>query len=149
MRTLLVSSDARFNVEHNYLLCNKTALCVAKLWRTKYSHVSGAIRIQSPRLYKNPCIPKLPCYPLYYISNDGAHALLITTSHKFYLLEETSRKEKTLTPYSQWWLSPSNRRLFLCSPSKSGNSNVVMLDFEPCFWPHPQTLRRYWSGLTD
>ena len=36
------------------------------------------------------------------ISNDGAHALLITTSHKFYLWEETSRKEETLTSDSQW-----------------------------------------------
>ena len=26
MRTLLVSSDAQFNVEHNYLLCDKTEL---------------------------------------------------------------------------------------------------------------------------
>ena len=66
MRTLVVSNDAQFNVEHNYMLGNKTALCVVKLWRTKYRHVRGAIRVQSPRLYGNPYyagiapVPELP-----------------------------------------------------------------------------------------
>ena len=36
-----------------------------------------------------------------YISNEGAHALLITASHKFYLREESSKKEGTLTSDSQ------------------------------------------------
>ena len=61
MRTLLVSSNAQFNVEHNYMLCNKTVLCIAKLWCTKYSHVSGAIRVQSPRfVWKSLLYPNYP-----------------------------------------------------------------------------------------
>ena len=60
MHTLLVSSDAQFDVEHNYMFCNKTALCVAKLWCAKYSHVIGAIRVQSLRV----CI-EIPVYPNY------------------------------------------------------------------------------------
>ena len=61
MRTPLVSSDAQFSVEHNCMLCNKTPLWVAKLWCAKYCHVSGAIRVHSPRfVWKSLLYPNYP-----------------------------------------------------------------------------------------
>ena len=73
-----------------------------------YAHIHTKTHTDSTHTHGYISATQHTGYQLF-ISNDGAHALLITTSHKFYLWEESSGREETLTSDSQWWLfNPSS-----------------------------------------